>query len=159
MTALTLLARRTIAASPERLFAAWTEPAQLRQWWGPEQVTCEAAEMDLRVGGRYRLANQFPDGSVWWISGTFETIVAPRLLIYSWELSAGDLSPGAEPPPAQAAERVIVRFEPRGDATEVIVQHERIADETARISHEKGWFGCLDGLAEYLAAGGAQAQT
>jgi uncharacterized protein YndB with AHSA1/START domain len=153
MSDLALVVRRTIRATPERLFAAWTEPDQLRHWWGPAHVTCAAAEVDLRAGGRYRLANQFPDGSVWWIGGTFETVSPPRLLVYSWELSAGEIAPGGAPPPSQAAERVTVRFEPRGDATEVVVLHERIADATARVAHEQGWHGCLDGLNEFLAAG------
>jgi uncharacterized protein YndB with AHSA1/START domain len=153
MKALTLVVRRTFRASPRRLFAAWTEPEQLRRWWGPANVNCAAAEVDLRVGGRYRLGNQFPDGSVWWISGTFEAVEPPRLLIYSWELAAGELARGAPMPPAQAVERVTVRFEARGALTEVVVQHERIADEAARASHEQGWLGCLDGLEELLAAG------
>jgi uncharacterized protein YndB with AHSA1/START domain len=151
MSDLALVVRRTIRASPERLFAAWTEPAQLRRWWGPAQVECAAAEVDLRVGGRYRLANKFPDGSVWWIGGTFETVTPPRLLIYSWELSPGEIAPGGLAPPAQAVERVTVRFQPKGNSTEVVVTHERIADEAARVSHEQGWFGCLDGLVEFLA--------
>jgi uncharacterized protein YndB with AHSA1/START domain len=153
LTDLVLIVRRTIRASAERLFAAWTEPAQLRRWWGPALVDCTAAEVDLRVGGRYRLANKFSDGSVWWIAGTFETVAPPRLLIYSWEVTAGEIAPGGLPPPAQAVERVTVRFEPRGDATEVVVTHERIAGEAARASHERGWLGCLDGLAEFLAVG------
>jgi uncharacterized protein YndB with AHSA1/START domain len=152
MSDLTLIVRRTIRATPERLFAAWTEPAQLQRWWGPAQVECPVAEIDLRVGGRYRLANRFPDGSVWWIAGTFEAITPPRLLIYSWELSAGAIAPGGAPPPAQAVERVTVRFERKGDATEIVVTHERIADEAARVSHEQGWLGCLDGLAELFPA-------
>ncbi len=151
MSDLILVVRRTIRATPERLFAAWTEPAQLTRWWGPAQVACPAAEVDLRVGGRYRLANQFADGSVWWIGGTFEAITPPHLLVYSWELSAGAITPGGAPPPAQAVERVTVRFEPNGDATDVVVTHERIVDDAARISHEQGWLGCLDGLAELLA--------
>jgi len=57
---LTLVVRRTIGASPERVFDAWTKPERLRLWWGPRGVTCTAAEVDLRVGGRYRIANQFP---------------------------------------------------------------------------------------------------
>jgi uncharacterized protein YndB with AHSA1/START domain len=146
MSDITLVVRRTIRATPERLFAAWTEPEQLRQWWGPQNVRCPTAEIDLRVGGRYRLANEFPDGSVWWVSGIFEAVRPPSLLVYSWELAAGALTPGGPRPPEQGAERVTVRFEPRGAATEVIVQHERIGDETARVSHEQGWFGCLDGL-------------
>jgi uncharacterized protein YndB with AHSA1/START domain len=153
MSDLTLLVRRTIRATPERLFAAWTEPEQLRQWWGPHDITCAAAEVDLRVGGRYRFANQFPDGSVWWISGVFEAVTPPRLLIYSWELAPGEIAAGGTAPPNQAVERVIVRFERRGDMTEVIVQHERIADEAARVSHNQGWLGCLDGLVEMVGAG------
>jgi uncharacterized protein YndB with AHSA1/START domain len=149
---LILIVRRTIRARPERVFSAWTDPAQLQRWWGPAQTECPVAEVDLRVGGRYRLANKFPDGSVWWITGTFEAITRPRLLIYSWELSAGEIAPGGSPPPAQATERVTVRFEPKGDATDVVVTHERIADETARVSHEQGWLGCLDGLVEFLGA-------
>jgi uncharacterized protein YndB with AHSA1/START domain len=151
MSDLTLVVRRTIRATPERLFAAWTEPAQLKRWWGPAQVECPVAEVDLRVGGRYRLANQFPDGSIWWIGGVFEALSPPHLLVYSWELSTGDIAPSGKPPPDQAGERVTVRFEPRGDATEIIVTHERIADRSARDSHEQGWLGCLDGLVELLA--------
>ena len=53
------------------MFAAWTTPELLRQWWGPTGVRCIAAEIDLRVGGTYRIGNEIPDGSVIWISGEF----------------------------------------------------------------------------------------
>ena len=130
-----LIVRRTIRASPERLFAAWTEPAQLVQWWGPEGVRCPHAEVDLRVGGRYRIANETPEGTVW-ISGYFERIEPPTELVYTWTVE----------PSSRAPERVRVRFEPRDEGTEVIVVHERIADQAARDQHEHGWQGCLDGL-------------
>lgn len=138
-----LVVRRTISAPPERLFAAWTEPAHLKNWWGPETVRCTAAEVDLRVGGRYRIANQFPDGSVLWIAGEFELIAPPSKLVYTWRLE----------PEASRSERVTVRFEPRDGATEVIVVHEHIPDTAIRDRHEAGWHGCLDGLAAYLRAG------
>lgn len=150
MSGLTLMVRRRIRASPERLFAAWTEPEQLLRWWGPPQVECAVAEVDLRVGGRYRIANKFSDGSIWWIAGTFETVAPPHLLVYSWELSSREIVPGDPVGPAQPSERVTVRFEPHGDATDVTILHEGIADEAARLSHEQGWHGCLDGLMEFL---------
>jgi uncharacterized protein YndB with AHSA1/START domain len=150
MSGLTLMVRRRIRASPERLFAAWTEPEQLLRWWGPPQVQCAIAEVDLRVGGCYRLANKFPDGSIWWIVGTFETVAPPRLLVYSWELSPREIVPGGAATTAQPRERVTIRFEPRGYATDVTIVHEHIADEAARLSHEQGWQGCLDGLMELL---------
>jgi hypothetical protein len=47
---------------------------------------------------------------------------------------------------------VTVRFEARDRATEVLVIHERIQDETLRGQHQRGWGDCLDGLAEYVEA-------
>jgi len=137
-----LLTRRTIRASAERLFAAWTEPAQLRQWWGPEGVVCPEAEIDLRVGGGYRIANRFPDGRVVWIVGEFRQVLPPRELVYTWRL---------EPPSAESDDtRVTVRFEPRGAATEVIVLHERFTSLAFRDSTQAGWRDCLQRLADYL---------
>jgi uncharacterized protein YndB with AHSA1/START domain len=132
-----LVVRRTIRAPVERVFAAWTQAEQLRRWWGPKTVVCTEAEIDLRVGGAFRIANQFPDGKLLWISGEFLAIEAPVKLIYSWKV-------GDEPAPA--TERVTVNFERLGDATQVVVIHERIANPAARDEHEQGWLGCLDGL-------------
>jgi uncharacterized protein YndB with AHSA1/START domain len=136
---LTLTMRRTIAASAARLYEAWTDPEQLLRWWGPRGVHCIEAQINLRVGGHYRIGNQMPDGRVVWITGTFETIEPGRLLTYGWVVDG-----------KQASERVTVRFEPRGNATEVVVVHERIADPIARDQHEQGWDGCLFGLARLV---------
>ncbi len=131
-----LIVRKLVHTDAARLFDAWTQPELLVRWWGPKGVVCIGAEVDLRVGGRYRIGNRLPDGSELWIGGLFETINRPRLLVYSWVL---------EHKPDNG-ERVSVHFEPRGDATEVIVVHERIADEATRQGHVDGWEGCLDGL-------------
>jgi uncharacterized protein YndB with AHSA1/START domain len=133
-----LVARRTIRASASRLFDAWTEPEQLRAWWGPRPVTCSAAEVDLRVGGRYRITNELPDGNVVIIEGEFELIEPPHRLVYTWRS-------GEDP-----QSRVTVRFEPRKEATEVIVIHEQIASEAIKKSHVQGWSGCLDSLERHF---------
>ena len=137
---LTVLVRRHVRARPERLFEAWTTSEQLLRWWGPEHVECTAAEVDLRIGGRYRLGNRLPDGTVLWIEGEFEQIEPPRLLVYSWRLGATPIS----------TERVTVRFEPRGDGTEIVILHERIPDAATRDTHERGWRGCLGRLTAFL---------
>jgi uncharacterized protein YndB with AHSA1/START domain len=133
-----LVVQRTIRATPEFLFDAWTKPEMLVKWWGPEHVTCAGAEIDLHVGGRYRIANRFPDGAIVWISGEFEIIERPHRVVFTWQIDT-----------ASAAERVTVRFDPRDGVTQVVVCHERITSETARHGHEKGWEGCLDGLAAF----------
>lgn len=143
LESLTLVVRRTVRAAPERLFAAWTDPAHLLRWWGPAHVRCAGAEVDLRIGGVWRIGNQLPNGAVLWIVGTFERIEPPHCLVYTWRLEPG--------PDTQ--ERVTIRFEPRGADTEVIIVHERIADEAVRADHEMGWLGCLDGLVAWLENG------
>jgi uncharacterized protein YndB with AHSA1/START domain len=135
-SSVTLVVRRVIAAPAARLFDAWTEPAQVLRWWGPRPVTCVAAEVDLKVGGKYRIGNRRTDGSLLWIFGEFEQIDRPRMLVYTWRIAEG-----AE------AERVTVKFEPVATGTEVIVLHERIGSETIRSGHEQGWIACLEGLA------------
>ena len=137
---LKLIVRKTIRAGAERLFDAWTEPIQLRKWWGPVDVKCIEAAVDLRVGGQYRIGNQLPDGSILWIAGEFEAVEKPHKLVYTW-LVEGD---------SKRPERVTVRFEPRDGVTEVIVVHELIADEPTRARHEQGWLGCLAGLLRYI---------
>jgi uncharacterized protein YndB with AHSA1/START domain len=137
--AATLVVRRKIHATPEKLFAAWTRPEQLVSWWGPQGVTCPEAQIDLRVGGAYRIGNRFQDGTIVWIAGVFELIEPPHRLVYSWKLESQ----------SGPAERVTVCFERLDAWTEVIVTHERIASEAARTSHERGWSGCLDRLVSY----------
>jgi uncharacterized protein YndB with AHSA1/START domain len=136
----TLVVRRIIKATPERVFEAWTNPEQIKKWWGTESISCPDAEVDLRAGGRYRVANQLPDGRVVWISGEFEVVEPPHKLVYTWRMGSD----------GQDSERVTVRFEPREGATEVIIVHERIPNQKTREAHENGWYGCLDGLVEFL---------
>jgi uncharacterized protein YndB with AHSA1/START domain len=136
----TLVVRRLIRATPERLFAFWTEPEHLVRWWGPNGATCPEAEIDLRAGGNYRIANRFADGTMVWIGGVFEEVKRPHRLVYTWQLEK----------PSASRERVSVAFEAHGDMTEVVVTHERIGSAAARNSHERGWNGCLDGLARFV---------
>jgi uncharacterized protein YndB with AHSA1/START domain len=135
----TLVVRRLIRAPAQVVFEAWTQPEHLIKWWGPRGVECPEAQVDLRVGGTYRIANRFPDGKVVWIQGAFEEIDPPRRLLYSWWMD----DPGAP-------QRVEVRFEAREGATEVVITHARIPTARSRDEHEAGWQGCLDGLSEVL---------
>ena len=75
----TLTVRRTFAASRDRVFRAWTDPEELKQWWRlDESYTTPMAEMDLRVGGKYRLAMKPPQGDARIVGGVFREIHPPR---------------------------------------------------------------------------------
>ena len=133
-----LIVRHTIRATPERLFDAWTDARQLREWWGPEGIECTEAHVDLRVGGAFRIGNRMPDGNVLFISGEFEVVERPTRLSFTWRV--GD---------DRHVERVTVSFDGQGDKTDVVVRHTRILDAARRDQHQAGWAGCLKGLAAY----------
>ena len=137
---LSLIVRRTIRASADRLFAAWTEPRHLVAWWGPRPVKCASAEVDLRLGGRYTIVNALPDGTTLTIAGEFREIDPPRKLVYTWQMNED----GGE------SSLVTVHFAARADDTEVIVIHEQIPRPSVRDSHQQGWAGCLDSLVHYI---------
>lgn len=135
-----LYLQRLVPASPDRVFDAWTNPGEVQKWWGPVGVRCLSTEIDLRVGGHYRIANELPDGSVLWIAGEYEAIERPRLLIYTWTVETKSPS----------RERVTVRFEDHEQGTNLILEHERIETTALRDQHQQGWHDCVDGLVEYL---------
>lgn len=130
---------RVIAASPERLFAAWTRPDQLRKWWGPPGGHCEDAQLDVRVAGAYRLDNRTANGELITISGTFTEVNPPATIAYTWQVDPG---------PAHR-EFVTVSFTACDGGTNVVIRHDQIADDATRREHARGWDSCLDRLAEW----------
>ena len=135
-----LTVRRVIAAAPYRVFEAWTAPTELLAWWGPPGGRCLDAQIDLRVGGRYRIDNETADGAKIVIEGEFLTVEAPDCLVYTWSTSGDSSQP----------ERVTVRFDDHDGGTEITILHERINGPALRRQHDQGWTGCLDGLIAHL---------
>ena len=112
----------------------------MKKWWGPKGVQCLSVDIDLRIGGKYKIANELPDGSVIWISGQFVKIKRPRLLIYTWGVEDAD----------SANEIVTVSFEPHDQGTNVTITHEQIATRILSEQHRQGWIGCMGGLAAHF---------
>jgi uncharacterized protein YndB with AHSA1/START domain len=80
-----VVVRRAVAAGRERVFNSWTDPDQLRRWWGPSGFTCPEAVVDLRPGGSYRLVMQPPGGGpLMSVTGTYREVDPPTRLVYTW---------------------------------------------------------------------------
>jgi uncharacterized protein YndB with AHSA1/START domain len=69
---------RDMDASPARIFAAWTEPEQLAQWWDATGEKLASCEIDLRPGGAFRfVTSHHPDKP---FTGIYDEITPPTLL-------------------------------------------------------------------------------
>jgi uncharacterized protein YndB with AHSA1/START domain len=130
---------RTLSASREKVFRAWTEPEAMKRWWIPRDgFSVPDAQVDLRVGGRYRVAMRNPQGEVFHLGGEYREVTPPERLVYTfrWELASMDVGETL----------VTVDFRDRGEATEIVLRHERFPTAEARDNHRMGWTGTLDHL-------------
>jgi uncharacterized protein YndB with AHSA1/START domain len=73
---------RVYAASRDRVFAAWTDPAAVGQWFGPEGYVCTVHEMDAREGGRWRFDFVGPDGTLYTNRVEYLQVEPGRLLVF-----------------------------------------------------------------------------
>jgi uncharacterized protein YndB with AHSA1/START domain len=136
-----LTIKRRIGASPQKVYAAWTDPTQLARWWGPEQAETLSAELDARVGGRFRIVFRTPDGEQHDVSGSYREVVPDEKLVFTWMWRTM--------PERQSL--VTVALEREGDGTLLTLLHEQFFDEAARDRHRSGWTGALDKLERYFA--------
>jgi uncharacterized protein YndB with AHSA1/START domain len=97
----------------------------------------ENADVDLTVGGRYRLRMKTGEDQYHTAVGEYREISAPNRLVYSW---------GWEEIPDAHESLVTVTFNALGDSTEVVISHDRFPDEKTAKDHEMGWSSCLDKL-------------
>ena len=137
----TLTMTRTLSANPARVFAAWTRAESLKKWFCPgKDMTVPVAEVDLRVGGGYRIVMQNKDGETYSPSGTFEKIEPDALLVFTWKWADSEL-----------VTRVTVKLEALGpEQTQLTLIHEGFPESEIRDRHSEGWTGCLDRLHDYL---------
>ena len=135
--------KRRLAAPPEKVYAAWTNPAQLAQWFGPSQTIAGSvqAEMDVRVGGRFRACFKTDDGEYHEVSGVYREVVPDQKLVFTWAWYTT--------PERESLVTVFIRGE--GEGSMLTLTHEQFFDEAARDGHKRGWTGTLDKLERYLA--------
>ena len=131
-----LTLKRRLKAPPAKVYAAWTDPAQIARWWGPKQTDeVTKAEIDLRVGGGFRIV--FRDGDEENdVSGVYREVMPVAKLVFTW---AWRSTPERE-------SLVTVALAPDGAGTLMTFTHEQFFDEAARDRHHQGWQGAFDKL-------------
>jgi uncharacterized protein YndB with AHSA1/START domain len=136
----TVIVKRRIAAPAQQIFDAWLNPTSLAVWMRPcsSGTTRSTVKVDAREGGAFEIVMHVPSGPVRH-TGIYQTIDAPHRLAFTWN------SPHA----GQHDSLVTVEFLPDGQATEVVITHERLP-EAARTGHYAGWAEILESLAQTI---------
>jgi uncharacterized protein YndB with AHSA1/START domain len=124
--------RRSLPYPVEQLWQALTDPAAIARWFWPERFNTNA-DIELRAGGRYRIAGP---GAGIAVSGEYRAVAVPHRLVFTWQWDG-------EPDETL----VTVELAPAGTGTDLSLRHEGFPDDAIRDDHIKGWSDCLDRLA------------
>jgi uncharacterized protein YndB with AHSA1/START domain len=147
-----------IAAPPERVFQAITDPKQMPLWWGQQGLyRVTEWKADLRPGGKWQSDGVGADGTSFRVEGEYLEVDPPRLLVHTWipsyavrmktvvrwELEARDVHGLQHPGPKKV-----------GTGTLVKIRHEGFAGlpEQAK-SHGQGWVRVLGWMQAFLEEG------
>lgn len=143
----TLHLSRTFNAPCNKVYGAWTNAGILSQWFAPsDQMKTEVLELDVRVGGRYRIRMEEGENDCEFhiVGGEYLSIVPNKKLIFTWQWEDDD---------SNTEMLLTLKFIDKGDTTDFLLTHERILDQETRDSHNEGWTSCLARLGTLLSHG------
>ena len=135
---------QVVPSTRDSVFAAFTVPGEIKKWHvpGPDFAVC-IAEVDLRVGGKYRIGMQPPDRTEpHTFYGVYREVSPPSRLVYTsnWE----------PPDPDTGETLVTIELRPSNGSTEVRVTHDLLPDQQSADDHTRGWTGTLESLARHF---------
>ena len=133
---------RRLRASPQKVYAAWTHAENLIQWFAAQAKPGSVkADLDVRVGGRYRISFTNQDNDEYHeVGGLYREVVPDARLQFTW---AWHSTPERE-------SLVTIEFKPDAGGTLMIFQQEQFADQAARDNHERGWNKFFDVLERHF---------
>ncbi len=133
--------RRTYAATPTRVFEAWTKAEGLSAWFAPTaEMSTIVHELDVRIGGAYRIEMRHISGKQHIVRGTYTEVESPTRLSFTWSWEDKQ----------EEESLVALEFRAVADGTEVVLRHTRFLSAESRAGHNQGWEACLARLAPAL---------
>ena len=73
---------RLLNAPVELVWKVWTDPDQIKKWWGPDGFTNTITKMDIKPGGEWKLVMHGPDGTDYKNKSVFKEIVKHKKIVY-----------------------------------------------------------------------------
>lgn len=160
MNTKTITIERVFDAPIEKVWDAWTNPDQIKKWWGPKDWTAPAAKIDFRVGGTYlycmrgKMSPDAPEQDSW-SGGVFKEIVPMQKIVatdYFADAEGTKVDPKEYDMPGEWPEEMVVTvtFEDLGNGkTKLTLVHEGHPADLADMA-EMGWNQSLDKFAAAL---------
>lgn len=145
---------RVFDAPRERVWQAWTDPEQIKLWWGPKGFTSPQSEMDFRVGGKY-FRSMVSGGFQMWSTGVFKEIIPYERLVMidSFADEQGNVVPASHYGLSKDFDlemQITVTFEEQDGKTKLTLRQTGFPAGPDIEGSAAGWSESFDKLAERL---------
>jgi uncharacterized protein YndB with AHSA1/START domain len=135
--------KRLIKAPRDQVYAAWTDPAQLKQWFGPEKVQTNDLVVDPRAGGKFRWDLTTPEGEEMTVFGEYRELEPGKRIVFTWQWDDDEVW-------ENLVSIVTVELTDGEGGTELRLRHEQLPNEQSRQGHTGGWNSALDKLEKFF---------
>jgi CubicO group peptidase (beta-lactamase class C family) len=144
---------RTFNATPDRVWRAWTEDAEVMKWWGPRPWTSPEARMDVREGGFSVVLMRSPEGQDHWMRWEYTKVVPHERIEYVQNLSDKDGNPidpttVGMPPEFPRDVATVVTLTPKGNQTEVTITEHTTTSKTMMDYSQMGLEQVMDQMGQ-----------
>jgi uncharacterized protein YndB with AHSA1/START domain len=133
---------RVIRAPRDRVYAAWTDPAQMKQWFGPENVKTRDWIADTRVGGKFCWDLINSEGEKMRCRGEYRELQPGKKIVFTWKWEDDEDW-------ENQTSIVTVELDDADGGTELRLTHEQLPNEASRDGHTGGWNSALDKLEKF----------
>ena len=148
----TIQVKREIDASIDLVWAAWTEPELIDQWWAPKPYQAKTKSMDFREGGHWLYAMVGPDGIAHWCRADFKKIEVRKYYsgLDNFCNEAGEINKDFP----QAFWQNSFSEQDSITLVEVLIEYESLSDleKYIEMGFKEGFTAALENLDQYVEA-------
>jgi len=130
-----LTMNRQLNASQQQVYSAWTDKEAITSWFSPsDEIATIVHELDLRVGGLYRIEMLEPNGNSHKIHGEYVVLNPYQQIVFTWEWESEEQTVNS---------LVTIDLEEQDGKTNLVLTHDKLASQESVELHSEGWVACL----------------
>jgi len=133
---------RTYKASKQAVYDAWTNREALIEWFAPtKEMSTIVHEMELAVGGKYRIEMLEPNGTSHVTHGEYVALNPFNQIIFTWEWESDEM---------EVNSLVTIDIEENNGETRMLLTHDQLGSQHSVDLHNEGWTGCIEQLGAFV---------
>jgi uncharacterized protein YndB with AHSA1/START domain len=137
-----LTINRNFKASKQSVYEAWTNEEAITSWFAPtSEMKTIVHEMELKIGGKYRISMIEPDGTTHVIHGEYVALNPYDQVAFTWEWESDE---------EQVDSLVTIDLSENNGTTDMVLVHDKLASQESVDLHNEGWTGCIAQLEAFV---------